>query len=185
MKYKTIVIDAPWPESGGGRIKRGADRHYPLLSVKEIPSIIVTSGVFTPAADSHLYLWATNNYLDKGIALIGALGFRYVTCITWVKPGRPGLGQYFRGATEQLLFGVRGAGLQLRRAWTTRRDLSTRLVADWPRDEAGKIIHSAKPKESYELIEAASPAPRLEMFARPHLTRRRRTGWTVWGRDVA
>jgi len=36
MKYKTIYADPPWPQYGGGRIKRGADRHYPLMAVKEI-----------------------------------------------------------------------------------------------------------------------------------------------------
>ena len=35
-KYKTIYADPPWPEQGGGKIKRGADRHYPLMPVKEI-----------------------------------------------------------------------------------------------------------------------------------------------------
>jgi hypothetical protein len=29
-KYRTIYIDPPWPERGGGKIKRGADRHYSL-----------------------------------------------------------------------------------------------------------------------------------------------------------
>lgn len=28
-KYKTIYMDPPWAEQGGGKIKRGADRHYP------------------------------------------------------------------------------------------------------------------------------------------------------------
>lgn len=31
-QYKTIYIDPPWPERGGGKIKRGADRHYALIS---------------------------------------------------------------------------------------------------------------------------------------------------------
>lgn len=26
-KYRTIYIDPPWPERGGGKIKRGADKH--------------------------------------------------------------------------------------------------------------------------------------------------------------
>ena len=33
MKYKTIYADPPWWESGGGKIKRGADRHYPLIEL--------------------------------------------------------------------------------------------------------------------------------------------------------
>jgi N6-adenosine-specific RNA methylase IME4 len=177
--FRTILIDPPWPESGGGRIKRGADRHYPLVKVRDIPGVILGSGVFSPADDAHLYLWATNNYLGDALAIIPQLGFRYVTCITWAKPGRPGLGQYFRGQTEHLLFAVRGDGMGLRRSWTPRRDLSTYVLADRPRDVAGKIIHSAKPNESYELVEAASPPPRLEMFAR-----RRRRSWTSWGNEL-
>lgn len=26
--YSCILMDPPWNETGGGRIKRGADRHY-------------------------------------------------------------------------------------------------------------------------------------------------------------
>jgi len=35
-KYRTIYADPPWPEYGSGKIKRGADRHYPLMSIKAI-----------------------------------------------------------------------------------------------------------------------------------------------------
>lgn len=40
-KFRTILIDAPWPERGGGKIKRGADRHYPLMSVPKIMALPV------------------------------------------------------------------------------------------------------------------------------------------------
>ena len=30
-KYRVIYADPPWPEYGGGKIKRGADRHYPFI----------------------------------------------------------------------------------------------------------------------------------------------------------
>lgn len=33
MKYKTIIMDPPWNETGGGKIKRGADRHYSLFNL--------------------------------------------------------------------------------------------------------------------------------------------------------
>ena len=35
-KYRTIYADPPWMERGGGKIKRGADKHYPLMSTKDI-----------------------------------------------------------------------------------------------------------------------------------------------------
>ena len=31
MEYKTIYEDPPWKESGGEKIKRGADAYYPLM----------------------------------------------------------------------------------------------------------------------------------------------------------
>ena len=39
-----------------------------------------------------------------------------------------------------------------------------------------KREHSRKPDELYDLIEAYSPGPRLELFARGS-----RPGWTTWG----
>ena len=39
MKYKTIYADPPWMEHGGGRIPRGADRHYPLMKTKDIAAL--------------------------------------------------------------------------------------------------------------------------------------------------
>ena len=115
----------------------------------------------------------------RALWLIEQLGFNYKTMLTWSKIGRPGIGQYFRGRTEQLLFAVRGNGKRLRDRWTPRRDLSTLIEAPRVTDAHGKSIHSAKPIEAYRLIEAASPPPRLEMFARG-----RRRGWTPWGNEI-
>jgi N6-adenosine-specific RNA methylase IME4 len=177
-RFNTILIDPPWFEQGAGKSKRGADRHYPLLKTRDIVPTILGSGMFRPAATSHLYLWATNNFLQEAMQVLDELGFRYLTCLTWAKP-HAGLGQYFRGQTEHLLFGVRGHGIGLRRQWTSRRDLPTLLHVDHPRDARGRAIHSAKPEEFYNLIEAASPPSRLEMFAR-----RRRPGWAAWGNEI-
>ena len=44
--------------------------------------------------------------------------------------------------------------------------------------ETRKREHSRKPDEQYDLIEACSPGPRLELFARHP-----RDGWTVWGEE--
>ena len=38
-RYKTIYIDPPWEEKGGGKIKRGADKHYNLMTMKEIEAL--------------------------------------------------------------------------------------------------------------------------------------------------
>ena len=42
-----------------------------------------------------------------------------------------------------------------------------------------KREHSRKPDELYEIIEACSPGPRLELFARGE-----RPGWTCWGNQA-
>jgi N6-adenosine-specific RNA methylase IME4 len=46
--------------------------------------------------------------------------------------------------------------------------------------ETRKREHSRKPDEQYALIEACSPGPYLELFARHP-----REGWQVWGDEAA
>ena len=80
--FVTGYADPPWPERGGGKVKRGADRHYPLMSVKAICELPVAR-LFQENA--HLYLWATNNYLPAALEVMAVWGFRYVSTITWGK----------------------------------------------------------------------------------------------------
>lgn len=172
--YRTASIDPPWNERGAGKSKRGADRHYPVLKTEDIARVILRAP-WEPAPDAHLYLWATNTHLLDAGQLMRFLGFRYITCITWAKPSF-GIGQYFRGQTEHMLFGVRGKGLALRREHTDRRDLSTLICTLG----GMKRIHSRKPIESFEHIEAASPGPYIELFARSG-----RENWDSWGNEIS
>jgi N6-adenosine-specific RNA methylase IME4 len=132
-----------------------------------LDDIVALPVVERAAKDAHLYLWITNRSLPKGFDLLRAWGFRYVTCLTWCKPSI-GMGNYFRGSTEHLLFGVRGS-LPL-----NRKDAGT-----WFAAKRGKGGHSSKPVEAYELIESCSPGPYLELFARAT-----RKGWKGWGSDL-
>ena len=166
--YRCIAADPPWNERGGGGVsKRGADRHYPLLSTPEIVRVMLSASAWRPAESCHLWLWVTNNYLDDGLFVMKALGFRYVTNLAWSKPSF-GLGFYLRGQHELCLFGTRGATMR-----PNFHDAGSVIQAD-------KAAHSRKPEEFYELIERVSPAPRLEMFARS-----RRAGWDSFGNDAA
>jgi len=178
LEFSTILIDPPWPERGGGKCKRGADRRYKVMGKRRILDAIRESDVWAPAVNCHLYLCVTNNRIPDGLWLIEQLGFRYVTCITWEKP-RMGLGQYFRGKTEQIFFAVRGDGMSLRMGGNPGKDRTTSLPAPHPKGKDGRIIHSAKPEELYSLIERSSPPNRLDMFAR-----KRRPGWAVWGDQI-
>jgi len=180
--YQTIMADPPWLERGGGQIKRGADRHYPLMPTKDICALPVGTWA---APDAHLYLWVTNNFLKDGFAVMDAWGFRYVTKITWTKAkdGRlevpdesdlqVGLGQYFRGCSEDVLFGVRGMVPYRLREDGKRAQGKTWFSA--PRQE-----HSQKPESFRKTVEMVSTGPYLEMFAR-----RPAPGWDVWGNEVA
>ncbi len=167
MKYKTILADPPWMERGGGRIKRGADRHYPLMKTIDIMAIPVQE---IADENSHLYLWVTNNFLTDGLKVMEAWGFRYVTMITWVKD-KIGLGQYFRGITEHCLFGVRG-NLPYKIIDGKRQQGITVITAP-------KTIHSEKPEELRPMIEKVSYPPYVELFARNKVD-----GWHAWGNEI-
>jgi N6-adenosine-specific RNA methylase IME4 len=169
MSYKCVSVDPPWPEHGGGKIKRGADRHYSLLKVKDIAPTIMAADKWQPDLEGcHLWLWVTNNYLKAGLEVMEDLGFRYVTNMAWIKVKdynlQIGLGQYLRGAHELVLFGVMGKTML-----PEVRNIPSVVVA--PRTK-----HSRKPQEAYDAIERVSPGPRLEMFAREA-----RPNWSIWG----
>lgn len=175
MKFKTIYADPAWPERGGGKIRRGANRYYKTMTVKQIKALRVRD---IAADNAHLYLWCTNNYLPDALEVMKAWGFEYVTMVTWPKP-RMGIGQYFRGKTEHCLFGVRGA-LPYKVAFDksekrVKRQQGTTLLDVW---SSGK--HSEKPPQMRQVIEKVSYGPRVELFARGKRVR----GWSRWGNEI-
>jgi N6-adenosine-specific RNA methylase IME4 len=161
LPFRTILADLPWDVQQKGH--RGAERHYPLMSVERIGALRVDR---LCAGDCHLWLWVTNASLHAGRSVMESWGFTYRSCLTWIKP-RFGLGHYLRNQTEHLLLGTKGTTPVLFRGQGT-----------WfyaPLQE-----HSHKPEEQYAIIERCSPGPYLELFAR-----RKRHGWAVWGDEVA
>ena len=167
--YRTILADPPWPERGGGQIKRGADRHYPLMSVRQICALRVQELAHPDGC--HLYLWVTNNYLRAGFEVLDAWGFEYITLLTWPKD-RIGLGQYFRGCTEHVMFARRGQP-PYKFDEHGKRCQGTTLI------KGKRTDHSRKPHSLHRAAERVSYEPRLEMFAR-----RPRPGWDLWGNEV-
>lgn len=90
--------------------------------------------------------------------------------VKFCKDGGPdgrGVDFYFRNVTEIVLFGVRGNMRTLEAGRT-----QTNLIASRKRE------HSRKPDELYNIIEACSPGPYIELFARHP-----RKGWTQWGNE--
>ena len=153
------------------------------------------------STNCHLYLWVTNNYLQDGLKVMDAWGFRYVTMISWIKaenvndqyidkkssqvnmfnvPQKPiyklqnaGLGQYYRGLTEHCLFGVKGSLPYKKSEEGKRMQGKTCILA--PRTKK----HSQKPEEMRHMIQKVSHPPYVELFAR-----KPQQGWDVWGNEV-
>ena len=168
--YRTIYADPPWPEYGGGRICRGAQAHYSLMSISEIIALRSFIDQNTEP-NCHLYLWTTNNYLPSALVVMKEWGFQYVTMITWMKD-RIGLGQYYRGITEHCLFGRKGQLPYRTLESGIRAQGATGFLAP-------RTAHSVKPEEMRQMIEKVSYPPRLEMFARRPIS-----GWHTWGAEV-
>lgn len=162
--FQTIVIDPPWDWGDEGDVNQfgRAKPEYSTMPFADIKALPINK---IADANCHLYLWVTNRSLPKAFALIEAWGFRYITCLTWCKPSI-GMGNYFRGSTEQILFAVKGSQP------LKRHDVGTYFNA--PRGDK----HSAKPDEFYQLVESCSYAPFIDVFGR-----KERDGWSVWGEN--
>ena len=162
--FQTIVIDPAWDYSEEGdndAFGRGRPL-YCTMSIEDIAALPIDK---IADKDCHLYLWVTNRSLPKSFQLMEKWKFRYVTCLTWVKP-HFGLGNYFRGQTEHVLFGVKG-----------NQPLKRHDVGTWFEAPRSKV-HSEKPDEFYTLVESCSYAPYIDIFGR-----KERDGWVVWGEN--
>jgi len=174
-RFATILADPPWRfQNSTGKIAPEHKRlsRYGTLSLEQIKALPVAN---TAANTAHLYLWVPNALLAEGLAVMAAWGFTYKSNIVWHKirkdggsDGR-GVGFYFRNVTELVLFGVRGKNARTLKPGRTQVNfLATR-----------KREHSRKPDELYPIIEACSPGPSFELFARGM-----RKGWKTWGNQA-
>ena len=166
QRYRTIVIDPPWDAGDEGDVDQmgRAQPAYATMPLAEIAALPVAEA--SVAEGCHLYLWITNRSLPKGFGLLEEWGFRYLTMLTWCKPGL-GVGNYFRNNTEQVLFGIKGSLPLL------HQDVGTWFEAK------RQGSHSTKPEEFYALVRRLSPGPRLEMFARAA-----HEGFAAWGAEA-
>ncbi|TAL78383.1 MAG: S-adenosylmethionine-binding protein [Beijerinckiaceae bacterium] len=171
-QFSTILADPPWRFQN--RTGKMAPEHrrltrYGTMDLPEIAALPVDTAA---AGVAHLYLWVPNALLPEGIQVMKAWGFEYKTNIIWHKvrkdggPDGRGVGFYFRNVTELVLFGIRGKNA--RTLAPGRRQVN--FLATQKRE------HSRKPDELYDIIEACSPGPYLELFARGT-----RPKWFGWG----
>jgi len=150
FKYKRTLV---WVKISPGNIKKWAK-----LVVEHVREPFAPSRY--PAADKRREM-LMRDFIAKALEG-GFLNSRKLGLC------RSGLGQYARGSHEILLFGTRG------KAHMPPTDVRPKSVQFAPISE-----HSAKPELFYDIIEACSPGPRLEMFAR-----NARPGWAAFGNEV-
>jgi N6-adenosine-specific RNA methylase IME4 len=181
-RFSTILADPPWRfQNQTGKVAPEHRRlsRYGTMMLDEIKALPISEAA---APTAHLYLWVPNALLAEGLAVMRAWGFTYKTNIVWHKirkdggsDGR-GVGFYFRNVTELVLFGVRGKHARTlapgRRQVNYIQEQENYLAVR-------KREHSRKPDELYPVIEACSPGPYLELFARGM-----RKNWLVWGNQA-
>lgn len=181
-KFNVVIADPPWFEQGGGKVKRGAQRHYDLMKTDAIIELLTDPVLCEPMTrvdeeKSALFLWVTNNFLLDGLRVMDALGYRYITNLVWAKD-RSGLGYYFHGQHELCLFGVKGKWERPTKVPGINSTLLGGGLITHPKDENGKIIHSRKPSQLAAMIEQRFDGPYLELFSRES-----RPGWEAWGKE--
>ena len=166
-KYNIVYADPPWQykESwGNGQVG------YDTMTNDDICKLPVRNIL---ADQAHLYLWVTNPFLAEGLEICKEWGFEYKTLITWVKTysnGKPemGMGYYFRGCTEHIIFGVKG---KMKCKNKTTKNMFQAVNSS---------RHSEKPHQVREMIvNSSGDLPRIELFARHKFK-----GWDAWGNQV-
>lgn len=174
VPFGTILADPPWRFTNrSGKVAPEHKRldRYDTMHLADIKALPVGR---VAAEQSHCYLWVPNALVAEGLEVMEAWGFTYKAMIVWHKirkdggPDGRGVGFYFRNVTEPVLFGTRGKLRTLAPGRTQVNFLATQ-----------KREHSRKPDELYPIIEACSPGPRLELFARYP-----QPGWKAWGNEA-
>ena len=180
MKYRTIVADPPWPfvyNGKGWRTNQSGRRYYQAkqglgyetMTLEEICALPVGD---LARVDAHLYLWIPDSLLVQGVAadVVNAWGFPSGRLLIWEKPGY-GMGSFPRCQHEAVMVTRRGDEPY------RVRDVGS--VIRWKQLYHKGKVNSAKPDGFLDLVEAASPGPYLELFAR-----RQRLGWDTWGNEA-
>jgi len=165
-KYRTIVVDPPWPIQRIPRAERPnqpKDYAYQTMEVEEIQKLELPAS----QENCNVFLWVTHKFLPAAFECFDRWGVRYVCTFVWHKPGGFQVYQQPQRNCEFVLFGVIGKS-----KFRTTKNFKCCFAA-----KRGK--HSEKPREFYETIERVSLPLRLDMFAR-----KAHKGFKVWGLEV-
>lgn len=174
-KYKTVVVDPPWPIKLAPDMKRvlqGSSLHaqldYNTMTEQELIDFRIDDFA---TESSLLFLWCLNSKLETGrpclrvaFDLLEHWGYNYRMTLVWKKPNGYAIFIPFRGETEFVLFATRGV-----HNCSPYGKFSN--VFSLPMTK-----HSEKPAGFYQMIRSCTPAPRIDLFAR-----RAHEGFDGWG----
>ena len=166
-KYRTVVIDPPWPIQ---RLVRGDERPtqtefgYPTMSVDEICDMAIGKVL---ADDAYVFLWTTEKYLPAAFGVLETWKLKYRFTMAWDKIGGT---QPWGMPMFNLEFVVVGA-----KGNPTFVDF-TNFKVGFTAPRGGD---SEKPDAFYDLLRRVTARPRLDMF-----NRRAIDGFVGWGDEA-
>jgi len=166
-KYRTIVVDPPWPiEKILCKVRPNQIvMDYPTMTIEEIKALPISNLAMDDGC--HLYLWTIQKYLPISFEVLRGWGFTYIFTMVWHKKGgfQPfNLPQY---NCEFVLFGKKGS-----LPFLETKDFFTCF-------EGERRQHSRKPQGFYDLVSRVSPEPRLDYFSREE-----KKGFTSYGNET-
>lgn len=155
-----ILIDPPWD-------RPGSSVPYETIGFDELAALPIRD--LADPHRAHLHVWSLGNECLFALKpIIEGWGFRLVSTFTWTKTGSLGRGNYWRMSHEILLSCV----------WGDRDDrFDDHHHRSWLESPRG--AHSEKPEAVRQMLETASPGPRIELFGRKLVP-----NWLVWGHEV-
>jgi N6-adenosine-specific RNA methylase IME4 len=177
-QWDVIVADPPWSYTGQQDKWGAASKFYPTQTddwIHKLPvsDILSNKGV--------CFVWATSPRLDAAIRTIQQWGLHYRgVAFVWVKTKKDGTPIGAQGVRPSIVkplceFVLAGSPVKTGRPMALASEAVQQTVF------APKRSHSKKPDEVQDRIEQLYPnATKLELFAR-----RERSGWDVWGNEVA
>lgn len=179
--FSTIIADPPWnfADSLPGP-KRGAASHYSTLSAEGLCDLRLPP----IARDALLFFWRVASMPEEALAIIRAWGFEPKSELVWVKTTTqcgPELGGYVERQRpgKKPVAGLPDATVAFGMGRTARMCHETCIIAT--RGKTSGLVHrhdirsvffapvgahSAKPSAFYDIVEAMTEGPILELFAR-------------------
>jgi len=175
MKYQIIYADPPWNLKYIKETKAGINTYdvpYKTMSINDICSLPIKD---ISHEDSILFLWVTDNFVDKIQTVMNSWGFRYITVgFVWNKVAKTTngvnatLSKYTRKSCEFCYIGTKGKYL-------VQNSCKADQYIGIPKER-----HSKKPECIKDrIVTLVGDLPRIELFARE-----KTPGWDVWGNEV-